>query len=146
MSIKSQLVLCSILFFVFSNPVVFADQLKIGKLVLSGEDRILVLASHPDDDILGLGGVIQQAVATKLPLKIVYLTNGDSSKWFFIIDHNHPENNPGAVNSIGIVRRDEAINACHTLGVDQQDLIFSGYPDIATLNIWHYHWNQSSAY
>ena len=47
---------------------------------------------------------------------------------------------------MGLVRHDEAINASRILGVDPQNLIFLGYPDFGTLNIWYYHWNQRPAY
>ena len=109
-------------------------------------DRILVLAPHPDDEVLGAGGVIQQAVAMQLPIKIVFLTYGDSNQWSFLLYRKHPVVFPAAVENMGLVRHDEAINASRILGVDPQNLIFLGYPDFGTLNIWYYHWNQRPAY
>lgn len=38
--------------------------------------RILVLAAHPDDDIIGCFGMIKQALEKKEGVKIVYATNG----------------------------------------------------------------------
>jgi LmbE family N-acetylglucosaminyl deacetylase len=134
------------LFFCCLGVSAFADQLNIGNVVLTPNDRILVLAPHPDDEVLGTGGVIQQAVAMKLPIKIVFLTYGDSNQWSFLLYRKHPVVFPGAVETMGIVRHDEAINASRVLGVDQQNLIFLGYPDFGTLNIWYYHWNERPAY
>ncbi len=128
------------------SATVFADQLKIGTVALSVKDRILVLAPHPDDEVLGAGGVIQQAVAMKLPLKIIFFTYGDSNQWSFLLYRKHPVVFPGAVETMGLVRHDEAINASRILGVDPRNLIFLGYPDFGTLNIWYYHWNQRPAY
>jgi LmbE family N-acetylglucosaminyl deacetylase len=133
-------------FFCLLGSTAFADQLKIANLALSATDRVLVLAPHPDDEVLGAGGVIQQAVAMKLPLKIVYFTYGDSNQWSFLLYRKHPVVFPGAVEAMGLVRHDEAINASRILGVDAKDLIFLGYPDFGTLNIWYYHWNQRPAY
>lgn len=135
------------IFFCFWGPTAFAvDQPNIGNIALSPTDRILVLAPHPDDEVLGAGGVIQQAVAQKLPIKVVFLTYGDSNQWSFFLYRRHPVVFPIAVENMGIVRHDEAINASHILGVGPQNLIFLGYPDFGTLNIWYYHWNKRPAY
>jgi len=123
-----------------------ADQSNMGKLVLSPTDRILILAPHPDDEVLGAGGVIQQAVAQKLPVKVVFLTYGDSNQWSFLLYRKHPVVFPAAVETMGLVRHDEAISASRILGVPSQNLTFLGYPDFGTLNIWYYHWNQRPAY
>ena len=135
-----------VIFLGFLSTPAFADQLKIGSVIITPKDRILVLAPHPDDEVLGAGGVIQQAVAQKLPIKIVFLTYGDSNQWSFLLYRKHPVVFPGAVETMGLVRHDEAINASRILGVDGKDLIFLGYPDFGTLNIWYYHWNQRPAY
>ena len=124
----------------------FAGEFKADSVVLSATDRILVLAPHPDDEVLGTGGVIQQAVAEKIPLKVVFLTYGDSNQWSFFLYRKHPVVWPAAVENMGIIRHDEAINASRILGVSPQNLIFLGYPDFGSLNIWFYHWNQRSAY
>jgi LmbE family N-acetylglucosaminyl deacetylase len=131
---------------VFLGPAAFADSSKPGPLTLSSTDRILVFAPHPDDEVLGAGGVIQQAVSMKLPLKIVFLTNGDSNQWSFLLYRMHPVFFPGAVESMGLVRHDEAVRADALLGVSPQNLIFLGYPDFGTLNMWYYHWNRRPPY
>jgi LmbE family N-acetylglucosaminyl deacetylase len=134
------------LFFCFLSTAAFAAPLKIGNVVLSATDRILVLAPHPDDEVLGAGGVIQRAVDMHVPLKIVFLTYGDSNQWSFLLYRKHPVVFPVAVENMGLVRHDEAINASRILGVEARNLIFLGYPDFGTLNIWYYHWNQRPAY
>jgi len=115
-------------------------------VVLSANDRILVLAPHPDDEVLGAAGIIQQAVAMKLPIKVVFLTYGDSNQWSFLLYRKYPVIFPGAVEKMGLVRHDEAINASAILGLGAQNLTFLGYPDFGTLNMWYYHWNQRPAY
>ncbi len=135
-----------IVFLGFLSITAFADQLKIGTAALSATDRVLVLAPHPDDEVLGAGGVIQQAVAMKLPIRIVFFTYGDSNQWSFLLYRKHLVVFPGAVETMGLVRHDEAINASRILGVEPRNLIFLGYPDFGTLNIWYYHWHQRPAY
>ena len=100
------------------STTAFADQLKIGTVALSVTDRVLILAPHPDDEVLGAAGIIQRAVAMRLPVKIVYLTYGDSNQWSFLLYRKHPVVFPGAVETMGVVRHDEAINASRVLGVN----------------------------
>ncbi len=122
------------------------EQPSIGTLALSPQDRILVLAPHPDDEVLGAGGVLQRAVSLKLPIKVVFLTNGDSNQWSFMIYRKHPVVMPKAVQQMGLIRRDEALSAAETLGVGASNLVFLGYPDFGTLNMWNAHWNQRRPY
>src|SRR5262249_5287881 len=67
-------------------------QLSQGQTAFALEpaDRIMVLAPHPDDDVLGCGGIIQQAVQTRLPLRVLFLTYGDSNEWSFMVYEKRP--------------------------------------------------------
>src|SRR3989337_2566047 len=44
---------------------------------LSSQDHILIIAPHCDDETLGCGGVIAEAVRLGVKVKVVMLTNGD---------------------------------------------------------------------
>jgi LmbE family N-acetylglucosaminyl deacetylase len=110
------------------------------ELNLSPNDRLLILAPHPDDEILACAGVIQKAVAMGLPIKIVFLTYGDKNQWSFVVYRKHPVLNPKAVRKMGMVRRHEAIAASSLLGLSSEQLVFLGYPDFGTLKIWNGHW------
>ena len=110
------------------------------EVVLNPQDRILVIAPHPDDEVLGCAGVIQKAVANNIPVRIVFLTNGDSNQWSFLVYRKHPVVMPGAVEKMGLVRRDEAVEAAKVLGLSRDDLIFLGYPDFGTINMWYARW------
>jgi LmbE family N-acetylglucosaminyl deacetylase len=110
------------------------------------QDRILVLSPHPDDDILGCAGIIQKAKKQGLPVKVVYLTYGDMNEWSFLLYRKRPVLMPQAAQMMGQVRHDEAIDAESVLGVPPEDLIFLGYPDFGTMNIWYRHWDEAPAY
>ncbi len=118
-----------------------AADTSIPELTLSPDDRILVLAPHPDDEVLGTAGILQRAVSMNIPVKVVFFTYGDSNQWSFLLYRKHPVFIPKAVENMGLVRRDEAISAASILGVKRDDLIFLGYPDFGTMNIWSAHWN-----
>jgi len=103
-------------------------------------DRVMILAPHPDDEVLACGGVIQHCVATGIPVRVVFLTYGDDNELSFMAYRRHPVLSTKSVLKMGLVRRDEAITAARTLGLNQTNLVFLGYPDFGTLRIWYAHW------
>lgn len=107
---------------------------------LGSSDRVLILAPHPDDEVLGCGGIIQEAVAKHLPLRIVFLTYGDNNQWSFLVYRKHPVLDPTAVRRMGLIRHDEALVAAQALGVAPEQLTFLGYPDFGTMQMWKSHW------
>src|SRR3954464_5174677 len=112
----------------------------MGALQLRDGDRILVLAPHPDDEVLGAGGVLREAARRGLPLRVVFLTNGDSNEWSFLAYRKPPVLMPAGALAMGTIRHQEALAAATALGVSDRDLVFLGYPDYATLDIWRSHW------
>jgi len=118
-------------------------ELERKEVTLSTQDRILILAPHPDDEVLGCGGVIQKALDMDLPLKIVFFTYGDNNEWSFWVYRKHPVLMPKAIRTMALIRHDEAVKAGESLGVHPERLIFLGYPDLRTLNIWNYHWGNN---
>ncbi len=109
-------------------------------MTLAANDRILVLAPHPDDETLGCGGLLRAATARRLPVRVVFLTYGDAHEWAFFLQWKHPVFIPAAVRRMGMERHDEALAATERLGVSPNDVLFLGYPDFGTLTIWHGHW------
>ena len=112
---------------------------------LTPNDRILILAPHPDDEVLGCGGVVQQAVARGIPVAVAFLTYGDLNEGSFLTYRLHLVVAPSAVRAMGEVRRQEALAADSILGVPAADLTFLGYPDGGTLDLWTSHWGKSPA-
>jgi LmbE family N-acetylglucosaminyl deacetylase len=112
----------------------------------SPTDRILVLAPHPDDEILACAGVLQKAVAAHLPIKIVFLTNGDNNAWAFTRYKHFPVFRAKTMLKMGEKRRAESLAAASVLGVPAEDLVFLGYPDYGTLSLWDAHWGKAPAY
>jgi uncharacterized repeat protein (TIGR02543 family) len=74
---------------------------------------VLVVAPHPDDDIITSAGVINRAVERGEEVRVVYMTNGDYYG--------------GA--SVGYLRQAEAVSGENVLGMSENNLIFLGYPD-----------------
>lgn len=130
---------------VLSRPatsIVSTQPFSTLELTLRTDDRILILAPHPDDESLACGGVIQKALSMGLPVRVVFLTNGDANEWSFVLYQRRPELLPGQVEAMGLVRHDEAVAAAKILGLTPQQLTFLGYPDFGTLEIWTQHWGE----
>lgn len=73
---------------------------------------VLVIAPHPDDEVLLAGGVMQQAVEAGQQVHVVIMTNGDSS-----------------CERDGYLREAESVAALKFLGVPERNVHFLGYPD-----------------
>ena len=83
---------------------------------LSGE-RILVLAAHPDDEVLGCGGTLRLTAGGGRAVRVWIATDGDSQEGVSAAEA--PE--------YGRTRRDEAGRAVAALGLDTP--VFGGLPD-----------------
>lgn len=122
------------------------DALTFPMLTLATNDRVLVMAPHPDDESLGCGGMIQAAVERHIPVQVVFFTYGDNNQWSFMLYRKHPVLEAKSVQSMGLMRRDEAIQATRLLGLATNQLIFLGYPDFGTLYIWDKCWGAHPPY
>lgn len=115
-------------------------------LFLGDDDRILVLAPHPDDESIAAGGLIQEALNLDLPVKVCFFTMGDNNELSFLLTRKHPVLLPGAVREMGVMRQNEALAATARLGVPAEQVVFLGYPDFGTLSIWLGHWRDVPPY
>ena len=82
--------------------------------------RTVVLAPHPDDESLGVGGTIAQLIGLGLPVGVIFLTDGEAS---------HPGSESHPPSALGTLRRSEARGACRALGVTDDAVAFLGLPD-----------------
>ena len=101
---------------------------------------MLILAPHPDDETIACAGVIQQALKAGAEVKIVYLTNGDHNEFAFIVYEKRLTVRQGEFVHMGRVRSKEAIKAMEYLGLPESNLVFLGYPDYGTFNIFSKYW------
>ena len=92
---------------------------------------VLVFAPHPDDEVLGCGGVVQQALAAGKAVRIVFSTQGDAYTQAAAALLRKGEESLGVEDylNLGKARAQEALDADRALGVDADHVIFLGYPD-----------------
>ena len=82
---------------------------------------VLIVAPHPDDDLVYGSGVARAALDRGDSVKIVYMTNGDLNGL-----------------TVGYDREDEAVRAqTDDIGTSEDDLMFLGYPDGYLGRIWN---------
>ena len=104
------------------------------------DQRILILVPHPDDEVIACAGVIQQALKAGAKLRIVYLTNGDHNELAFIVYEKRITIRQSEFIYMGQLRQQESIKAMKFLGVPVKDLVFLGYPDYGTFDIFARYW------
>lgn len=82
----------------------------------------LIIAPHPDDETLGCGTVILEARKKKCAVHIVVVTDGSAST----------KSSRISPSELASIRRQETLNACKILDVDEKNVRFLGYKDERT--------------
>jgi len=84
---------------------------------LIGKEDVVVVAPHPDDEVLGCGAVIARARALGARVQVVVASDGGAS--------------PAAAGRSGLstIRAEEVARSCERLGVPRRDLCLLGLPD-----------------
>ena len=78
----------------------------------------LIVAAHPDDEVLGCGGTIAKMIQCGIDVHIFFLADGVYSR---------EKSNKSDLNDELILRRKSALKACNILGV--QNVIFGDFQD-----------------
>lgn len=83
--------------------------------------RVCIFAPHPDDEILGCAGLMQQLVAQGNAVLLVSVTNGTKS---------HPNSNQYSEASLNVIRPQETQTALTALGIaDKVEQCYLAIPD-----------------
>lgn len=88
---------------------------QVASLARAG-GHVLVLAPHPDDEVLGCGGVAAALAGAGVRVDLVAVTDGESS-------------HPGRADELRSVRAQERVTALHRLGLDDAHVHRLGLPD-----------------
>ncbi|NPV52407.1 MAG: PIG-L family deacetylase [Firmicutes bacterium] len=112
----------------------------------SSGDRILVIAPHSDDETLGAGGFLYDAVRCGATAYVVLMTNGDGFPLAADREFHTLRATSMRFIELGYKRQGESLEALRTLGVPEKNVFFLGYPDKGLALMWHEHWSASSPY
>ena len=128
MKLKYKTILLSVLVvtlalmtFSYSQLPFYPPECPAGPSINPG-DRLLIVAPHPDDEVICNGGIIGYAVEHQVPLKVVVVTDGNDTKTSPVTRHN------------------ESINGTKILGLKEEDIIFLGYKDGSLRILLNDHW------
>ncbi len=115
-------------------------------LTFDKNDRVLVFAAHPDDETLGAAGAMQKAIAAGAAVKVALFTNGDNNEPAFIVYEKRLTFLRSEFLHMGEVRRQESVSAMRYLGLGDKDIVFLGYPDFGTLEIFTKYWGKTKPF
>jgi LmbE family N-acetylglucosaminyl deacetylase len=113
---------------VFALPS--ASDAHLRGLTLNANTRLLVVAPHPDDEVLAAGGVIQKVRDADGIVHVVYLTDGEGYTRGVRAERRHGKIlTPSDYRAYGRQREDEARAALRELGYGAWSLTFLGFPN-----------------
>jgi LmbE family N-acetylglucosaminyl deacetylase len=113
---------------------------------LTHDDSVVVFAAHPDDEVLGAGGLIHSAARAGARVHVVLFTNGDGYLAGVDAGFRTLLSTPGRFIEYGQRRQQEAVGAARRLGVPASNLVFLGYPDRGLAVLWGSGWSCDHPY
>lgn len=100
-------------------PIAMPDPEPVVTLPDTPGERVVVIAPHPDDEILCCSSTLADRVESGAEVSIIFLTDGDA----------RVEGDWTASRKYGSQRRAESSAAARALGIPQKNLYFFGFPD-----------------
>ena len=112
-------------------------------LPLTSEARLLVVAPHPDDEVLGAAGLMQQVRDAGGVVRVVYLTDGDGYPEGVIMETR--QLSVANFRRYGRQRQAEARAALATLGIGENAATFLSFPDQGLCKLIRDYWSEKRA-
>ena len=115
-------------------------------LALPARPRVVVFAPHPDDETVGVGGLLYRLVHAGAAVRVVFVTNGDGYPHAVQEDFGVKHPTDADYVAFGELRQREALAALGHLGVKRRAVRFLGFPDGGLAELWRTHWLPSHPY
>jgi LmbE family N-acetylglucosaminyl deacetylase len=110
--------------------------------LITSDTRLLVVAPHPDDEVLGAGGLMQQVRAAGGKVRVVYLTNGDGFRDGVQLEERDGTPKPKDFRGYGRRRQSEARAALTALGLGEAAATFLSFPDQGLCRLIRTYWSE----
>jgi LmbE family N-acetylglucosaminyl deacetylase len=106
-----------------------------GKLAISANTRLMVIAPHPDDETIATGLLVQQVRAAGGEVRIVLLTGGDNNPWPQRWLERRWRIRAGDRQRWARRRRQELHDALTRLGIPSSGLLALGWHDLGVTDL-----------
>jgi LmbE family N-acetylglucosaminyl deacetylase len=123
-----------------------AEGPSLPELELEAPLRLLVVAPHPDDELIGCGGLMSRVVAEGGRVDIVYVTQGDGYLEGVMLETHDPQPKPEEFVQYGEWRRRESLGVLTLLRVPEDRAYFLGFPDAGIRDLWDRRFTDSAPY
>jgi LmbE family N-acetylglucosaminyl deacetylase len=104
--------------------------------------RLLVLAPHPDDEVLSAGGLMQRVRAGGGAIRVVYLTDGEGYPEGVRAEDHVASPTAADYRGYGRLRRHEAAAALAALHLGDYTYTFLGFPDGGLAKLMGIYWSE----
>jgi LmbE family N-acetylglucosaminyl deacetylase len=104
--------------------------------------RLLVVAPHPDDEVLGAGGLMQHVRAIQGAIHVVFLTDGEGYPAGVTAGEPGRVPTSRAYRRYGRRRQLEARAALGILGIGREALTFLGFPNNGLSRLMTRYWSE----
>jgi LmbE family N-acetylglucosaminyl deacetylase len=91
--------------------------------------RIVILAPHPDDEALAVGGLLQRAMHMRAEIHLLFVTDGENNPWAQRATERRWRVGPADRERWRMRRRGEALASLECLGVPASRATFLAFPD-----------------
>ncbi len=125
-------------------PPIPASEKSPASLSVDANTRLLLVAPHPDDEMLAAGGLLQLVNAAGGIVHVVYLTDGEGYPQGVRAERHATKLTAADYRAYGHQREDEARTAMRSLGFGGWSLTFLGFPNgglnrLMTTHYWSSH-------
>lgn len=108
--------------------------------------RVLVVAPHPDDEVLASGGYLARAAAAGAPLRVIVATSGDGFRRAAMAYFHTLNPSPRDYIRLGYAREAESRASLAALGIPAGRASFLGFPDGGMRTIWQGRYSAARPY
>jgi LmbE family N-acetylglucosaminyl deacetylase len=114
-------------------------------LDVTSDTRLLVVAPHPDDEVLGAAGLMQRVREAGGTVHVVYLTDGDGYPEGTRVEDHVETPTPADYRGYGRRRRHEARLALESLRLGRYAYTFLSFPDGGLCQLMRTYWSERRA-
>jgi LmbE family N-acetylglucosaminyl deacetylase len=111
-------------------------------IAIGADTRLLVVAPHPDDEVLGAGGLMQRVAAAGGAVHVVYLTDGDGYPEGVETEDKVVKPSTANYRDYGRLREREARRALRTLKLEGRPYTFLSFPDGGLYSLMKRYWSE----